>query len=265
MAITITYQTAHGTAPAAKTYDAATYTLTANDLPELTATNYRHRGWATENDGDTLYAVGDELTQSVTMYADWAELYAIMPLGDYRAACDAVRAKTSKSGKIKSGMLDDEISSIQTGVTPSGSISITQNGTYDVTNKASAAVNVPAPNNVLLGTGDITPGTYFPGDDYKTLANAAPGRMILCQFNGDGSLNGPWGYCSIFGRSRVVVQFGVSTGTSAMQVELRSASSSAEDDWKFTQFTIGSSLQSSIPQVNKFRFMVVTPIVSIGS
>ncbi len=44
-----------------------------------------------------------------------------------------------------------KISEIITGITPTGSMSITENGTYDVTNKASAVVNVPQ-----LDTSDAT-------------------------------------------------------------------------------------------------------------
>lgn len=38
------------------------------------------------------------------------------------------------------------------GITPSGSINITTNGTYDVTEKASAVVNVPTVDNVVVRT-----------------------------------------------------------------------------------------------------------------
>ena len=52
---------------------------------------------------------------------------------------------------------------IQTGITPSGSIDITENGTYDVTDKESAIVNVPTKT---LGTKTITAnGTYKASDD----------------------------------------------------------------------------------------------------
>lgn len=40
--------------------------------------------------------------------------YVMMPSADYQAVCDAVRAKTKKSGVLKSGQLPAEIRSIQT-------------------------------------------------------------------------------------------------------------------------------------------------------
>ena len=60
---------------------------------------------------------------------------------------DAYTACNSKGATMpqtqNSDNLATTISGIQTGITPSGSISITANGTYDVTGKASAVVAVP--------------------------------------------------------------------------------------------------------------------------
>ena len=39
--------------------------------------------------------------------------------------------------------MDEEIASISSGITPTGSINISTNGTHDVTNYASAVVTVP--------------------------------------------------------------------------------------------------------------------------
>lgn len=61
-------------------------------------------------DNGTLYLAASNLV-SVASLTD----YVIMPGADYKAACDAIRAKTGKTGLIKSGDMAAEITSIITG------------------------------------------------------------------------------------------------------------------------------------------------------
>lgn len=56
---------------------------------------------------------------------------------------DAIRAKRGVNTTYKPGQMASAIEGIETGITPTGTVSITQNGTTDVTNYASASVNVP--------------------------------------------------------------------------------------------------------------------------
>ena len=59
-----------------------------------------------------------------------------------KAIADAIREKKGTTEPIKANDFASEILSIPTGIEPSGTIEISENGVYDVTEYASANVNV---------------------------------------------------------------------------------------------------------------------------
>lgn len=70
-----------------------------------------------------------------------------------------------------------KIEAITTGITPTGELSITTNKTYDVTNYASAKVNVPIPSGYIQPSGnkDITSnGTNIDVASYNTVSVDVP-------------------------------------------------------------------------------------------
>lgn len=107
---------------------------------------------------------------------------------------DAIRAKNGSETEYRPGDMAAAIGGIPAGITPSGTISITQNGTVDVTNYASAAVSVPTGG----GGGDIS--TDFNLSDNlipKMTGNTAPSG----EASASSQINGSFAPYMAFNRS----------------------------------------------------------------
>ena len=88
------------------------------------------------------------------------------------AIANAIRSKLSSSNTYKPSEMATAIGSISGGITPTGTISITQNGTVDVTNYASASVNVSSASPWVDVTPDLANGTNGTGTA-STYSNGA--------------------------------------------------------------------------------------------
>ena len=84
---------------------------------------------------------------------------------------NAIRAKRGSSTAITTSSMASEINAIQVGITPSGSITITENKTVDVTEKAEVVVNVPIPSGYIKpsGTKDIDQNGNYDVTTYESV------------------------------------------------------------------------------------------------
>jgi hypothetical protein len=121
---------------------------------------------------------------------------------------DAIREKEGSTGKISPLDFADRIKEISTGIEPTGTINIVQNGTYDVTEYASAVVDVAGSSNSpklnaptiswTNGTDVLT--TSFPSSngDYDTGMKVYNNMTLLKSFS---SLNSSLNFFNSLGLS----------------------------------------------------------------
>lgn len=88
----------------------------------------------------------------------------------------SLRGKTGSADKIVADDFPSVIDGIQTGITPSGTKNITTNGTHDVTNYATAKVEVPASGITPSGSIEIKKnGTYDVTSKASAVVNVPTG------------------------------------------------------------------------------------------
>lgn len=88
---------------------------------------------------------------------------------------DAIRTKNGTQNTYTPAQMGDAIEALDvSGITPTGTIQITENNTYDVTNYASAAVNVPTGGITPSGSISITENDTYDVTNYASAVVNVP-------------------------------------------------------------------------------------------
>lgn len=123
-----------------------------------------------------------------------AEKMVYMPESVWKEILDSMRAKEGTSAGILATELSEKIAGITTGITPSGTKNITSNGTHDVTDYATANVNVPVPDGYVKpsGTKNITAnGTGIDVASYAAVnvSVPVPSGYVKPEYTNEGGVN----------------------------------------------------------------------------
>lgn len=149
------------------------------------------------------------------------------------SVANAIRTKGGTAAQLSfpSGMVT-AIGNIQTGITPSGTKSITENGTHDVTQFASASVNVPqgALNckrySVTLASDVISPTTVVTGDSDIAAHYSDPTLCVFYKLRKNNPMPTGSGYYFSCGYvSNITIYdgyYGLTAGQSSSSIDRRS-------------------------------------------
>lgn len=134
----------------------------------------------------TIAVWGESDTHTIAIYQKEKAITYTVPSAALKAVADAIRAKTGGTSVLTLDQMATEIAGIETGITPSGTRSIVENGVYNVKEYETAEVSVPQPSGSVVitenGTHDVSgyaaavvnvPVGVFPSGTKSITANGA--------------------------------------------------------------------------------------------